>query len=98
MKNVELPAPRTLNPKPNSILFHDTPQTCERQPLIAKRLPMPRRDHVDGAWRMRQDFIGQLHWLRFVYRRKARQSFSPEMLAFERLYWRDFSPTGVYLE
>src|SRR5688572_27773315 len=81
MKNVELPPARTLNPKPDSLLFHHTPQTRERQSVITKRLPVPRRHHVDGVWQLRQDFVCMLHWREFVYRRKARQTFSPEMLA-----------------
>src|SRR5688572_11544104 len=83
MKNVELSPERTLNPKPNSLLFHHPPQTRERQPVITKRLPVPRRDHVDGVWQLRQNFVGMLHGRGFVYRRKTRQSFSPEMLPFE---------------
>ena len=98
MKNVELSPARTLNPKPNALLFHHTPQTRERQSVITKRLPVPRRHHVDGVWQLRQNFVCMLHWLGFVYRRKARQSFSPEMLAFETLNGRDFSPTVVDFE
>src|SRR5687767_3937084 len=98
MKYVELSPARTINPKPNSLLVHHPPQTRERQPVITKYLHVPRRHHVDGLWQLRQNFVCLLHWLGLVQGRKACQSFSPKMLAFESFNRRDFSPTVVNFE
>src|SRR2546422_3366687 len=71
-------SPRSFNPKPDVVSFHDAPKASKREPMITKCLSMTRRDDVDCLRSNGDNLVATIRCHCFNDRRKAWQLFAPK--------------------